>query len=65
MWSSRRFVLSTARCDCSHSVANIAIDLYGMTATLSRVSSPLPGRTEEVLKHEKDLARLFCKVRIV
>ncbi len=44
-------------------MANIAIDLYGMTAVLSRVSSnTIPNRSPEVLAHEKDLARLVFKV---
>ena len=44
-------------------VANIVIDLYGMAAVLSRVSSHMPNRPIEVLEHEKKLAKLFCVVR--
>ena len=44
-------------------VANVIIDLYGMTAVISRVSSAMPNRTEAQLVHEKNIAKLFCKVR--
>jgi alkylation response protein AidB-like acyl-CoA dehydrogenase len=46
-------------------IANIVIDLYGMTAVLSRVSSDMPNRTPAQLEHEKKLAKLFCLVRLV